>query len=91
MSNWLITDDPFENPFEILSSVNYQNIITLTCEPLSLRELCLHNIKDTVMTVNCQLCALISMELPDELEQDLLKILPGEYLVSNLSYLSTTS
>ena len=87
MSNWTIAGDIIENSFQILSSVDNE-IIDLKCDPLSLRELCLHSIKDTVMTVKCQLCALISMELPDEIERDFLKILPGEYLVSKLSYLS---
>ena len=87
MSNWTITGDIFENSFQILSSVGNE-IIDLKCDPLTLRELSLHSIKDTVMKVECQLCALISMELPNEVEKDFLKLLPGEYLVSKLSYMS---
>ena len=77
MANWIIKEDPFE----ILSAVfNPNNIITLECEnnALSLRDICLNHIKDYICTLRCSLCAIVSLNLPITLEEDLLKILPED-------------
>ena len=80
MSNWIITGNVFDNSFQILSSIGGE-IIDLQCDPVSLRDLGLHTIKHMVMRSKCQSCAVLSMQLPKEVEADFLKILPGEYLV----------
>ena len=78
MDNWIIIQ---QDPFEQLSAVFDPNhIITLECENnvLSLRDICLNHIKDYICTLSCPVCAIMSLDLPVTLEEDLIKLLPED-------------
>ena len=80
MSSWIITGNVFDNSFQILSGIGGE-IIDLTGSPLSLRELGIHTINNMIMKSKCQSCAILSMQIPKEVQDDVLKYLPGQYLV----------
>ena len=78
-----------EEPFPILSSPNYDEIITIgnqIFQPSSLRTITLHSLRDIIVISKCQLCSILTLGLPTEVEQDLLKLIPGDYWVSHLQH-----
>ena len=82
MSSWIISGNVFDNSFQILSGIGGE-IIDITGSPLSLRKLGIHTIKNMIMKSDCQSCAILSLEMqiPAEVHDDVMKALPGEFLV----------
>ena len=76
--------DSDEEGVPLLSSPNFDGIITIgnhIFSTSSLRTLSLQSLRDIIVNSKCQLCSILTLGLPKELEQDLLKLVPGDYWV----------
>ena len=86
MDRWIDRYEFQDHPFVMLSNPNYDEIITLDSQifqPQSMRDIALHYIRDMVVNSKCQLCCIISLCLPKQVERDLMKLIPGDYWVSH--------
>ena len=85
MPSWIISENEFDNSFEILSGLGGE-IINLTESPLSLRKLGILAIKNMILKSVCQTCAILSLEMqiPAGLHDDVMKTVPGDFLVRYL-------
>ena len=76
--------DSDEESVPILSSPTIRRIITIGAHnyvPPTLRTISLKSLRDIIISSKCQLCSIITAGLPKEVEQDLLKIIPGDFWV----------
>ena len=83
MPSWIISENEFDDSFEILSGLGGE-IINLTESPLSLRKMGILAIKSLILKSPCQTCAIVLLEtqIPKGLHDDIMKHVPGEFLVS---------
>ena len=89
MSGWIICENELDNSFEMLSGLG--EIINLPENPLSLRKIGILAIKSMILKSTCQTCAIVSLEtqIPERLHDDIMKHIPGEFLVSICDYFTT--
>ena len=89
MPSWVISENESDNSFEILSGLG--EIINLTESPLSLRKIGILAIKSLILKSTCQTCAIVLLEtqIPEGLHDDIMKHVPGEFLVSIYNYFTT--
>ena len=88
MSGWIISENEFDN-FEMLSGLG--EIINLPENPLSLRMIGILTVKIMILNSACQTCSIVSLEtqIPERLHDEIMKHIPGEFLVSIYDYFTT--
>ena len=82
MPGWILSEDDYGN-FEMLSSLG--DIINIPESPLSLKKTGLLAVTRLIQASACPTCSIVYLEahLPETLHDEIMKEIPGEFLVSN--------